>query len=274
MQIANNQIFANNNPIIRKNIFIKIYFTINVLFNIETESNKYNPTLKNQPILMFAQVLISCLVLFQSPIAQAQSVTPEKALQLLREGNERFCSGKSTRPRQDSVTVRMLAKSQAPFAIIMGCSDSRVPNEIIFDQGLGDLFIVRTAGQVPAAASFGSIEFADRMLGAKLIVVLGHTSCGAVSAAVQRPEVPGHIVHLINEIKPAVESARKQTGDLTHNAIYENVRLQVQKLRELEPVLAKDQREGKIKIVGAVYHLDNGRVEFLPDTLTEAQAKK
>ncbi|MDO1449882.1 carbonic anhydrase [Rhodocytophaga aerolata] len=197
-------------------------------------------------------------------MSKAQSISPDESLQRLKEGNKRFIEGKSARPRQDPATIRNLSKGQQPFAIIMGCSDSRVPSEIIFDQGLGDLFIVRTAGQVPAQASFGSIEFADRVLGAKLIVVLGHTSCGAVAAAVNVPEVPGHIVHLINEIKPAALNTKGKPGDHVTNAIYENVRLQVQKLRELEPVLAQDVKAGKIKIVGAIYHLEDGRVEFLP----------
>jgi len=192
--------------------------------------------------------------------------SPEDALKRLKEGNDRFCQGRSIRPRQDSITVRSLSNGQKPFAIIVGCSDSRVPNEIIFDQGLGDLFVVRTAGQVSAAASYGSIEFAERVLGAKLIVVLGHTKYGAVAAAVNNPEVPGHIVHLINEIKPAVEKAKVHSGDLTENAIYENVRYQVKKLRELEPVLSKDYKTNKISIVGAVYHIENGRVEFLEGT--------
>lgn len=122
---------------------------------------------------------------------------------------------------------------------------------------------MRTAGQVSAAASYGSIEFAERVLGAKLIVVLGHTSCGAVAAAVNIPDVPGHIVHLINEIKPAAEKSKGKSGDWVKNALYENVRLQVEKLKDLEPVLAKDVREGKITIIGAVYNLENGKVEFL-----------
>jgi carbonic anhydrase len=197
-------------------------------------------------------------------VAAAQNMSPDASLQRLKEGNKRFMEGKPIRPRQDPATIRNLSKGQQPFAIIMGCSDSRVPNEIIFDQGLGDLFIVRTAGQVPAQASFGSIEFADRVLGAKLVVVLGHTSCGAVAAAVNVPEVPGHIVHLINEIKPAAINTKGKPGDHVTNAIYENVRLQVQKLRELEPVLAQDVKSGQIKIVGAIYHLEDGRVESLP----------
>ncbi|MBL7841442.1 MAG: carbonic anhydrase [Cyclobacteriaceae bacterium] len=194
----------------------------------------------------------------------AQQLSPDDALSKLKQGNERFVQGKSIRPHQDLNRIKEVATGQAPFATIVGCSDSRVPNEIIFDQGVGDLFIVRTAGQVSTYASWGSIEFAEELLGTKLIVVLGHTQCGAVSAAVKLPEVPGHIVTLINAIKPAVEKAREgHPADLLDAAIRENVRLQVEQLKSLEPVLAKRIREGSVKIVGALYHLDSGKVEFL-----------
>jgi len=188
---------------------------------------------------------------------------PEAALRVLLEGNRRFAAGKTIHPRQDIARIRETAKGQKPFAIIIGCSDSRVPNEIVFDQGLGDLFIVRTAGQVSTYASWGSIEFAEEVLGAKLIFVLGHTKCGAVQAAVRLPEVPGHIVTLINDIKPAAQRVKGQPGDEVENAVRENVRMQVEKLKNLEPVLAKRFREGKIKIVGGVYDIDTGLITLV-----------
>lgn len=190
-------------------------------------------------------------------------IAPDQALTLLKEGNQRFVKGVSTKPRQDLNRIKEIASAQNPFATIVGCSDSRVPNEIIFDQGLGDLFIVRTAGQVSTYASWGSIEFAEEVLGTKLIVVLGHTQCGAVNAAVNLPEVPGHIITLINAIKPAVEKAKqKQPTVLLDAAIRENIEMQVQQLKGLEPVLAKRVREGSIKIIGALYDLHSGKVEF------------
>jgi carbonic anhydrase len=192
-------------------------------------------------------------------------VKPDSALILLKNGNERFINGKSLKPNQDINRIKEVAKGQKPFAIIVGCSDSRVPNEIIFDQGLGDLFIVRTAGQVSAAASYGSIEFAHAVLGAQLIVVLGHTQCGAVAAACKVPEVPGHIVTLINAIKPAAQLAKKLPGDEVENAVRINVAMQVEQLKNLEPVLSKSVTNNKVKIVGAVYHLESGKVEFLPE---------
>ena len=187
----------------------------------------------------------------------------DQGLRLLKEGNERFLKGKPIRPNQDLERIKEVSNAQFPFATIIGCSDSRVPNEIIFDQGVGDLFIIRTAGQVSSYASWGSIEFAEEILGTKLIVVLGHTQCGAVHAAVTLPEVPGHIVTLINAIKPAVERAKKRNpADIMDAAIRENIKMQVEQLRSLEPILAKRVREGSTKIVGALYHLETGKVEF------------
>ncbi len=193
---------------------------------------------------------------------------PRIALKKLMGGNKRFAEGKSIRPRQDIETIKKLENGQQPFATIVGCSDSRVPNELIFDQGFGDLFIIRTAGQVSAAASYGSMEFATLKLKTKLIVVLGHTECGAVAAAVARPEdVPGHIVTLINEIKPAVAKSSRLPGSPVNNAVKQNVIDQVNNLRDLEPILHKKYTNGEILIVGAVYDIHTGKVEFLQETL-------
>jgi len=218
------------------------------------------PNSKNT-IKLILLLTLSCFISL-SGFAQA-GISPEDALIRLKEGNKRFVSGKSARPRQDFSRIKEVSEAQYPFATIIGCSDSRVPNEIIFDQGLGDLFIVRTAGQVSTYASWGSIEFAEEILGTKLIVVLGHTKCGAVNAAVNLPEVPGHIVTLINAIKPAVEKARKeQPSVLLDAAIKENILMQVDQLKGLEPVLANRVRAGSIRIIGALYDLNSGTIEF------------
>ncbi|SHF94605.1 carbonic anhydrase [Flavobacterium micromati] len=193
---------------------------------------------------------------------------PRIALKKLMGGNKRFVEGKSIKPRQNTDMIKKLENGQEPFATIVGCSDSRVPNEMIFDQGLGDLFIIRTAGQVSAAASYGSMEFAVLKLKTKLTVVLGHTECGAVAAAVERPEnVPGHIVTLINEIKPAVAKCAHLPGNSVNNAVRQNVLDQVANLRDLEPILHKKYVDGEILIVGAVYDIHTGKVEFLQETL-------
>lgn len=210
---------------------------------------------KTSAIVAFSMTLLTFL-------AQAQ-VSADSALNSLKEGNKLFVEGKSVKPHQDLKRIKEVASGQTPFAIIVGCSDSRVPSEIIFDQGLGDLFIVRTAGQVSTFASWGSIEFGNAVLGANLVVVMGHTKCGAVAAACKLPDVPGHIVTLINAIKPAAQLAKTQKGDEVENAVKINVAMQVQQLENLEPVLTKAVQSKKLKIVGAVYNLENGTVEFL-----------
>ncbi|MCY7290821.1 MAG: carbonic anhydrase [Ferruginibacter sp.] len=205
---------------------------------------------------------LTCVLSLLTTVVYAQ-VSADEALNSLKQGNKRFIEGESIRPHQDLQRIKEVSLGQKPFAVIVGCSDSRVPSEIIFDQGLGDLFIVRTAGQVSTFASWGSIEFGNAVLGANLIVVMGHTKCGAVSAAVKIPEVPGHIVTLINAIKPAAQLAKLQTGDELENAVKINVAMQVQQLENLEPVLTKGIRSGALKIVGAVYDLETGKVTFL-----------
>ncbi len=228
-----------------------------------TECSQAISKLRNLSRQLFTVLLLAVLIAGPLTGYSQVRISPDEALIRLKEGNQRFVTGKSDKPRQDFSRIKEVADGQYPFATIVGCSDSRVPNEIIFDQGLGDLFIVRTAGQVSSYASWGSIEFAEEVLGTKLIVVLGHTKCGAVNAAVNLPEVPGHIVTLINAIKPAVEKARrKETASLLDAAIRENVLMQVEQLKSLEPVLAKRIREGSIRIIGALYDLNSGKIEF------------
>lgn len=202
-------------------------------------------------------------------------VNPYFAVQKLTGGNWRFQQAKSIFPRRDPALIKKLSEGQQPFATIVGCSDSRVSAEILFDQGFGDLFVSRTAGQVMAQASYGTIEYAYLNLGTKLIVVLGHTNCGAVEAAIKRPEAPqGHIVTLINSIKPsALEAA--QSGDISlNNVVRLNVIKQVRELRQLEPVLSRAYEKGDLLIVGAVYDLATGRVQFLPETLEKLPVTK
>ncbi len=193
---------------------------------------------------------------------------PYYAVQKLRGGNKRFEEGRSIHPRQDPALIQSLSEGQSPFATIVGCSDSRVSSEALFDQGFGDLFVARTAGQVMAQATYASIEYAYLFLNTKLIVVLGHTSCGAVAAAVKIPDSPpGHIVTLINAIKPAAMSVKSIPGNQIDNAVRQNVINQVDELRQLESVLSKAYLAGDLLIVGAVYSLDTGKVEFLEETM-------
>lgn len=194
-------------------------------------------------------------------------LTADQALQMLMEGNKRYVAAKLLRPNQSAQRRGEVAKDQNPFAAILGCSDSRVPAEVIFDQGLGDLFVIRLAGNVADNLALGSIEFAVEYLSVPLVMVLGHSRCGAISAAVQVAEkgvpAPGHIANLVEAIWPAVNQVRGRTGDLVDNAITANVALVVERLKSMPPMLSEFVQSGKLSIVGARYDLDTGVVERL-----------
>ncbi len=187
----------------------------------------------------------------------------QEALQKLADGNKRFFGSKLTHPNQTAERRNEVSKGQRPFAVIVGCSDSRIPPEIVFDQGLGDLFVIRVAGNIVDDIALGSIEYAVDHLGAQLVVVLGHGKCGAVTAAVQGGEAHGHIGSIVKTIAPAVEKAKAQSGDLTDNAIRANVELVVEKIKSSKPILAKALEHGKIKIAGAYYDIETGKVELI-----------
>jgi carbonic anhydrase len=195
----------------------------------------------------------------------AETLAP---IERLAQGNERFRSGR-LRFVQDVTTRREnLAKGQHPFAVVVGCADSRVAPEIVFDQGLGDLFVVRVAGNVLSDPDLGSIEYAVEHLGAKLVVVLGHERCGAVKAVLDGGHLGAHLASFTPSIAPAVAQARQQEGDLLDNAVRANLRRIVDKLQHCEPLLAEHAHFGLVEIVGARYDLDTGVVEFLDDAGT------
>ena len=198
--------------------------------------------------------------------AEQSSVAPAEGISRLKEGNGRYTNGNPQHPRQSSEEREKLTKSQHPFAIVLGCADSRVPAEIVFDQGLGDLFVVRVAGNVIDDQSLGSIEYAVDHLAVRLIVVLGHQRCGAVKAAkdtiAANGKAPGHIQSLVTAIEPAVEETTK--GDL--NATIEaNVKNVTQALRLSTPILKPKVDSGELKVVGAYYSLDTGTVAFMDE---------
>ena len=184
----------------------------------------------------------------------------------LSAGNARHVAHRDQHPNQTAERQRQLVSGQNPHAEILSCSDSRVPPELIFDQGLGDLFIVRVAGNVVSDTELGSLEYGAEHLHVPLLVVLGHQRCGAVTAAVQGGEVEGHIGALINLLRPAVEKTRGLPGDPVENATKANVEIVVKQLRTSTPVLAELVSHGKLKVVGAIYSLDTGKVTWLPDT--------
>ena len=191
----------------------------------------------------------------------------EQGLRRLREGNRRFVDGSA----QGAVRREGPSQGQEPFAIVLGCSDSRVPAEIVFDQGVGDLFVVRVAGNVVARSQIESVEFAAERFGTQLVVVLGHTRCGAVEATIEEllapPEGgPGSGRSIVERVRPSVEPLIESTPDreeLLRLAVRANVRASVDQLQTGSPVLRGLVDSGALRVVGAEYDLDTGRVEFL-----------
>ncbi len=209
------------------------------------------------------------------PPPQAHAVPPgtphpalpaDEALARLRAGNERFRTGHLVHPDQELARLHELETAQHPFAVIVSCSDSRVPPEIVFDEGLGDLFVVREAGHIADAATLGSVEYAVEHLHVRLVVVLGHEHCGAVTAAREvitrdaRPE--GHIITLVDAIRPAVERAARTPGDPVHRTVAANVDLVVDLIRGSHPILSSHLADGSVKVVGGIYDLHTGAVTW------------
>ncbi len=186
-----------------------------------------------------------------------KDMSPKDALEYLFAGNKRFAEGKPKAPHRDLDRLKEVAPAQKPFAAFLGCADSRVPIEIVFDQGFGDLFVTRVAGNVSTPEITGSLEFGAEVLGTKVLFVLGHTNCGAVAAAVKGDSVPGMISTLFYHIRPAVRVAK---GD-TNKAVKENVRNQIDVLREASPLIARLVKAGKLVVGGGVYDLATGKVE-------------
>ena len=184
--------------------------------------------------------------------------SPDRALRRLMDGNRRFVSGEAEAPRRSLERVRELSGGQSPYAAILGCADSRVPVEILFDEGFGDLFTVRVAGNVATPEEIASLEYAVGVLGAQVVLVLGHTGCGAVTAALEGKAVPGQISSLFQHIAPAVPR-----GTAVSDGVALNVRHQVSVLTRSSPVLAEAMAAGNVAVRGAVYDLADGSVKLL-----------
>ena len=182
--------------------------------------------------------------------------SPKEVLDWLYEGNGRFASGQPLSIHQDLNRVKAIAARQTPFAAFLGCADSRVPIEFVFDQGFGDLFVTRIAGNIASSENIGSLEFGTQILGAKVLYVLGHSACGAVSATMKGTEVPGQISGLFQYIRPAVKTAQ---GDM-EVAVRENVRNQAQLLAESSPVISRMIQRKELIVAGGVYDLQTGLV--------------
>lgn len=185
-----------------------------------------------------------------------------EALQILKEGNERYVKGELKHPHTDSSRRDILTESQHPFAVVLSCADSRVVPELLFDQGLGDLFVIRVAGNIAKDKVLGSMEYAVKFLNTKLIIVLGHESCGAVGASLGDSDPGGHIGAIIEKIKPAVYMAKRMPGDHLTNSIQVNAQLVSEEVKESKPILNEAVKHGGLQVVSAYYELSSGRVKF------------
>ncbi len=199
------------------------------------------------------------------PVSAAS--TPDEALKLLMDGNARYVANQP-RERDFSAARASRATGQAPFASILGCADSRVAPELAFDQNPGDLFVVRVAGNFVTPDGLGSLEYGAAVLGSKLILVLGHTSCGAVNATVDALQkgnkLPGHIADLVRAMKPGIEPVLKKGGDdLKQRAVVANVQHNIQRLKTAKPILAGMIAKKQVRVVGGVYDIATGKVTLV-----------
>jgi len=210
-------------------------------------------------------IVVSSLFLAVCSSASHPAETSAEAppFEVLMAGNQRYMQGHPLNVQNTYDERPQLVAGQNPIAIVVGCSDSRVPPEIVFDQGLGKLFVIRVAGNVLDDHALGSIEYAAEHLHTHLIVVLGHDKCGAVQAAVSGGELPGHMQSFVQSIQPAVEEARKYPGDLLDLAIDANVRYVVKQLKTSQPILAHLVDTGELKVAGTRYKLATGEVQIL-----------
>ncbi len=186
----------------------------------------------------------------------------KEALKLLKEGNKRYVAGKLRHPHTDASWRDSLKAAQHPFAVVLSCADSRVVPELLFDQGLGDLFVIRVAGNIAKEKVIGSIEYAVKFLGSKLVVVMGHENCGAVNASLGDADPGGHIGAIIERIKPAVYMAKRLPGDHLTNAIRVNAQIVAEELKESKPILSDSVKSAGVQVISAYYKLSTGEVEF------------
>ncbi|MFZ5447472.1 MAG: carbonic anhydrase [Thermodesulfobacteriota bacterium] len=220
---------------------------------------------------LFCYVMLSLAILAGPLVAvgAGPGISSDEAARILKEGNGRYVEGKPRHPRQDRERRALTAgQGQHPLAAVLSCSDSRVPPEIIFDQGLGDLFVVRVLGNVAATDEIGSIEYAVEHLAAPLVVVLGHSQCGAVTAVVEDVKLPPNLAGLVEPLKPAVEKAREANPEsskdaLVNAAVKENVWQSIADMLDQSLIIRDKVKDGRVRVVGAIYDLDQGQVQWL-----------
>jgi len=196
-------------------------------------------------------------------LGQPEAVTPEDAFKRLKEGNRRFVSAKALRPNQSTLRRQAVLKGQRPFAAVLSCSDSRVPLEIVFDCGIGDLFVVRNMGNALSEAAIAALEYAVQTLGVRFVLVVGHSDCDAVKAALVSDAQAPKMQAALSLLKPAIDKVRSEPGDTVLKAAAENVRMSVAQLRACEPIIAEKVKSGQVIIAGAYYSVGNAVVDFM-----------
>jgi carbonic anhydrase len=220
-------------------------------------------------ISVFVLIVSSSFVQAAHDNGAAPAFNPNQVLERLLKGNERFVEGVAVHPHQDEETrVKTAHEGQKPLVSILSCSDSRVPPEVIFDVGVGDLFVIRVAGNIADRSEIASLEYGAGHLGTPLLMVIGHTKCGAVTAVVRGDKVGGNIVSLIDNIKPAVQSTRTQYKDasedeLIFNSVKANVWQSVEDILKYSREIRSLVKEGKIKVIGALYDIETGKITSL-----------
>ena len=211
-----------------------------------------------------ATLVAVCVFAGTATRAQGPAPTADAVLAELKTGNEHHVAKKYDRPNQTAARQQTVASGQNPRCAILTCADSRVPPEIIFDKGLGDMFVIRVAGNIASVNELASLEFGTAYLNVPLVVVMGHSKCGAVEAAMTNADLRGHLPDLIAAIRPGLQGLANQPGDKLDNAIRANVMHVVTQLTDSKPVLSDLVAQKKVKIVGAVYSLATGKVDWLP----------
>jgi carbonic anhydrase len=214
-----------------------------------------------------ATALAATLIPATAEAAPAPPATYDEALRELLRGNHRFVTGHLRHPHQNVAAIHRLAAAQDPFVITLGCADSRVPSELLFDQGLGDIFDNRVAGNIVDDLLLGSIEYAVEHFDPPLLLVLGHERCGAISATVDLirsgGEAPGHVAAIVDALRPIVEPVLSQPGDAVENGVRANVRAQVAALLAQSAIVREKVEAGHLGVAGARYDLDTGKVTLL-----------
>lgn len=240
-------------------IFFFVILLATVSFTACTNGNQQQEQTAQKPIVGVVEDVLTK--------EKQDALTPDMVIQSLKEGNERFMRNDLT-ARDHSAQVRKSVKAQYPKAIVLSCVDSRVPVEDVFDRGIGDVFVARVAGNFVNEDILGSMEFACKVSGSKLILVMGHEHCGAVKAAIDDVKL-GNITPMLAKIRPAVESIEyegertSKNQEFVHIASESNVRNTIEKIRSDSPILKEMEEKGEIKIVGAVYDMDDGSVDFI-----------